>query len=74
MRSKNDLQSALDNWEEVYRFKRKFIEKNEDLEGGEPLCGYSDWDEYMTDISYELSEAGEILAEAVAAFLSIDRT
>lgn len=69
MKSTADLEAALENWEEVYRFKRNFIDKNSDPEGGEPLCGYEEWDSYMTDINYDLAEAGEFLAVAVTAFL-----
>lgn len=62
---KNTLAAALANWDSVYEFKARFIAKNTDPEGGDPLCGYTDWDEYMTDINYDLADAGEILAEAI---------
>lgn len=61
----NTLAAALANWEEVFRFKREFIVKNSDPEGDEPLCGYDRWDSYMTDINYDLADAGEILADAI---------
>jgi len=71
MSSIRDLESALDNWENIFRFKRAFIVKNDDPEGGEPLCGYSEWDEYLMDVNYDLAEAGEILADAVRAYLPV---
>jgi hypothetical protein len=67
--SADNLREAMVNWENVYKFKRAFIEKNTDPEGGEPLCGYDDWDEYLMDINYDLADAGEFLADAVTKFL-----
>jgi hypothetical protein len=70
MSSTNDaLRDALANWDSVYEFKARFIEKNRDPEGGDPLCGYQEWDEYMMDINYDLAEAGEVLADALKAHL-----
>lgn len=70
MSSSNDgLKSALENWDHIYQFKARFIEENQDEDGGEPLCGYEDWDEYMTDINYDLAEMAEHLVEAVREYL-----
>lgn len=61
----DDLKSALEAWDKVYGFKEIFIDRNDDPDGGEPLCGYSDWDEYLTDIDADLAQAGELLADAI---------
>lgn len=66
----NSLRAALENWNSVYEYKARFTEKNTDPEGGEPLCGYETWDEYLMDINWDLAEAGEILAQSVASHLA----
>ena len=48
------LKSALENWDHIYQFKARFIEENDDPDGCEPLCGYDDWDEALTDYNYDL--------------------
>lgn len=64
------LESALQHWNRIHNFKSRFIAANEDPEGGEPLCGYSEWDEYLTDINYDLAEAGEVLARVIEEALA----
>ena len=59
------LQGALAEWDYIHRFKANFIEENEDPDGNEPLCGYSERDEYLTSVNADLAQVGEILADAV---------
>ncbi|WKW87293.1 hypothetical protein SEA_CHARGERPOWER_78 [Mycobacterium phage Chargerpower] len=58
------LQSVLANWDEIATRKQAFVEKNSP-DGDEPICGYQEWDETLTDFNYDLADAGEFLADAI---------
>ncbi|WP_100460572.1 hypothetical protein [Mycobacteroides abscessus] len=64
-----EVRKALEQFQTALKHKHNDIAKYGDPEGGEPLCGYSDWDELMYDHDERLAELGEHLAGAVEDFL-----
>ncbi|AOT25445.1 hypothetical protein KIP29_gp19 [Mycobacterium phage BabyRay] len=64
------VKSALASFRSMLQMKRDFIEENQDPNDGEPECGYSRWDEAITDYNYELAYYGELLADAIEEGLS----
>lgn len=69
MKDLTEVREALAQFNVQLKYKRDDIAKYEDPEGGEPLCGYSDWDELMYDHDERLAELGEHLAGAVEELL-----
>lgn len=69
MKDLTKLREALAQFNVELEHKHEYIAKNEDPDGGEPECGYSDWDEAMYDFDERLAELGEHLAEAVEEWL-----
>lgn len=59
--------AALAAIKEELAHKHEFIEKNET--GGDPLCGYDDWDEMHADFNERLAELGEHLADAMTEMI-----
>lgn len=49
--------------------KQSFITEYGDDDGGEPECGWSKYDERITDYAYELADLGGGLADAITAVL-----
>ncbi|AEJ92035.1 hypothetical protein SEA_HEATHEN_81 [Mycobacterium phage Heathen] len=66
----DQVKSALESFREMQRMKEAFIEENQDPNDGEPECGYSRWDEAITDYNYELAYYGELLADAIEKALN----
>lgn len=69
MKELDSVRKALATFKTELNHKYEYMEKNEDPDGGEPLCGYSDWDESMYDYDEQLSDLGERLADAVEEWL-----
>ncbi|AIS74160.1 hypothetical protein AVV42_gp19 [Mycobacterium phage Anubis] len=67
----DQVKSALESFRSMLQLKHDFIEENQDPDDGEPECGYSRWDEAITDYNYELAYYGKQLADAVAEALGI---
>ncbi|QCG76932.1 hypothetical protein SEA_XIANYUE_79 [Mycobacterium phage XianYue] len=66
------IRRAYDSFNSMLEAKEAFIEENSDPDDGEPECGYSRYDETITDYNYELAYLGEQLAAAVAEALGIE--
>lgn len=64
-----NVRDALERFQTELKYKHDDIAKYADPDGGEPLCGYSDWDELMYDHDERLAELGEHLAGAVEELL-----
>lgn len=69
MKDLTKVREALARFNIELEHKDEYIAKNEDPDGGEPLCGYSDWDEAMYDFDECLAELGGHLADAVEEWL-----
>lgn len=60
-----DLQSTLDQWDDIARQRSQFVTDNEDIDDGEPLCGHPKWDETLADYDTQLTAVGHTLADAL---------
>ncbi|WP_104183788.1 hypothetical protein [Mycobacterium avium] len=69
----DQLKRVLDYFTEIEQRKDRFIEENRDPDTDEPRCGYSRWDEEITDFNYELADAAEGVAHVLRRFLASER-
>ncbi|UDL15354.1 hypothetical protein SEA_KUDEFRE_138 [Gordonia phage Kudefre] len=60
---------ALAAWDDADDRKRAFIAANEAPNGGEPKCGWEEWDDSIANANEELASAGDVLADAVRNYL-----
>lgn len=63
------LQPALNEFNEMRSEKQSFITEHGDDDGGEPECGWSKYGERITDYAYELADLGGGLADMITAVL-----
>ncbi|KRD08600.1 hypothetical protein ASE48_08530 [Mycobacterium sp. Root265] len=63
------LQAALERWDAIIETRDRFIAKNDDPKNFQPLCGWEDYDEALTDFKSDLVDAGEQLAQAIKEIL-----
>lgn len=62
------VRAALAAFRQAEQQRQAFIEEHDT--GGEPSCGYADWDEKKADHFEHMAELGEHLADTVEDMLS----